>query len=432
MKTHLSLGTLVLFLLLAVCGGCTLGRKGFDWPSWRGPAGNGISRESNWNPKALADGPTILWKADVGQGYSSVAIQGSRLVTAGMKDGNYTVFCLAADSGTPVWQYAYEDFDDSQATPVIDGDSVYALSKEGIFLCLDARNGRLRWQKDMVSDHGAVRPVYGFAGSPVVRGNLLVLTANTAGMALDKKTGDRVWSSELPPAKFEASNPSDTNGADYATPVVYARQGKSYALIASWKGLSSVEVATGRPLWVYEWELYSGRCVTDPLVIGDRMYVAQNFHPPYKDLPGSLFLAVSGEKPAVLWKSSDLTTEISDAVALDGYLYGGQGGPYRYGASLRCIDLKTGKMMWEKELSETAMKQCVTLMAADGKLIILSNDGILSIAEASPEAYKEISSGSVVPPDVKFKKFWVPPVLCNGRIYCRNYYGDLVCIDVSK
>jgi outer membrane protein assembly factor BamB len=431
-KYYLSLNALVLSLLLAICGGCTVGRKGFDWPSWRGPAGNGISKESGWNPKALADGPTILWKADVGQGYSSVAIQGSRLVTAGMKDGNYTAFCLAADSGTPVWQYAYEDFDDSQATPAIDGDSVYALSKAGILLCLDARNGKLRWQKDLVADYGAVRPAYGFAGSPVVRGNLLVLTANTAGMALDKKTGEKVWSSEPPPAKFEASNPSDTNGADYATPVVYARQGKSYALIASWKGISSVEVTTGRPLWVYEWELYSGRHVTDPLVIGDRVYVAQNFHPPYKDLPGSLLLTVGAEKPALLWKSSDLTTEISDAVALDGYLYGGQGGPYRYGASLRCVDLETGKLKWERIMSEAMFIGCVSLMAADGKLIILTDDGMLVIAEASAEGYKEISRCEVPKGETGIAKFWTAPVLCNGRIYCRNYYGELVCIDVSK
>jgi outer membrane protein assembly factor BamB len=143
-------------------------------------------------------------------------------------------------------------------------------------------------------------------------------------------------------------------------------------------------------------------------------------------------LDASGEQPAVLWKSSDLTTEISDAVALDGYLYGGQGGPYRYGASLRCIDLKTGRLIWDKEFPESVMKQCVTLMAADGKLIVLCENGFLSIAEASPEAYKEISSGSVLSQNGTFLKFWVPPVLCNGRIYCRNHAGELICIDVSK
>lgn len=429
MKIHLSLGTLVLFLLLAVCGGCTLDRKGFDWPSWRGPAGNGISRESNWNPKALADGPTILWKADVGQGYSSVAIQGSRLVTAGMKDGNYTVFCLAADSGTPVWQYTFESFDDAQATPAIDGDSLYALSREGILLCLDARNGKLRWKKDLVADYGAVRPSYGFSGSPVVVGDLLILTANTAGMALKKKTGELAWNSEPPPAKRKAYDPESSTGTDYATPVIYKQGGKNYALIVSWKGMSSVAVETGQPLWVYEWELYSGRHTTDPVVTGNNIYLADNYKDP--NAPGSLLLEVDSNRPAVLWKSQDLYSEISNAVIIDGYIYGGQGGPYKYKASLRCIDLKTGQMKWEQKMTE-AMSKCVSLMAADRKLIVLTDDGVLAIAEASAEAYREISRCTLLQEAKLFNKFWTPPVLCNGRIYCRNYAGELVCIDVSK
>jgi len=216
-----------------------------------------------------------------------------------------------------------------------------------------------------------VKPYYGFTGSPVIRGDLVLLTANTAGMALNKNTGEMVWASEPPPAKFKTATQESTNGADYATPVLYERQGKTYALFASCKGLSAVEAQTGSPEWVYEWQLYTGRHITDPVVVGDRIFIAEN-STLSQFVPGSLLLEASGEGPEVLWRSPELATEISNAVALDGYLYGGQGGPYLYGASLRCIDLKTGKLMWEKKLSDAEMPKCVSLTAADGKLIDFS------------------------------------------------------------
>jgi len=101
------------------------------------------------------------------------------------------------------------------------------------------------------------------------------------------------------------------------------------------------------------------------------------------------------------------------------------------GGSLQCLDVETGGVMWEEKLG----KKSITLMAADRKLIILEADGILHIAEATPSSYKEISCCSLpgaIPGKEGFKKYWTPPVLCGGRIYCRNSFGNLVCIDVRK
>jgi outer membrane protein assembly factor BamB len=91
--------------------------------------------------------------------------------------------------------------------------------------------------------------------------------------------------------------------------------------------------------------------------------------------------------------------------------------------------------MWEEELKTMEKPwgpKTVSLMAADGKLIILENDGTLHIAEVTPASYQEISSCDVLDGEHKYRQFWTPPVLCNGKIYCRNYAGDLLCIDVSK
>lgn len=428
MKRHFMFTMLSVFSILALCIGCSSGGQGFDWPAWRGPEGNGISKETGWNPEALAGGPKVLWQVDVGSGYANVVIRKNLLVTMGTKEGFTTIYGLRADTGEIVWKYPYEDNLDTQSTPAVAGDSVYALSLEGVLFCLNSRNGKLRWVKNLVKDYGAIQPVYGFAGSPVIAGDQVVLTANTSGMALNKKTGKLTWASDRPPKRFKTADPHITNGADYSTPVLFARNGKSYALIASWQGLSAVAVETGQPLWVYEWELYSGHQVTDPLMIGNRIFVALNSS--LSSHPGSLLIEVLDQRPAVVWKSPSLATEISNVVAIGGQLYGGHGGPWRKEATLRCVDQETGRLLWEEVLGQAEQKQCVTLTAAGGKLIMLSDDGVLCTAEASAQAYQEFSRCVLLPG--RNRRFWTPPVLCNGRIYCRNWHGELLCIDVRK
>ena len=134
---------------------------------------------------------------------------------------------------------------------------------------------------------------------------------------------------------------------------------------------------------------------------------------------------ISGPEPVLGWQNKNLRNDIGTCVLIDGYLYGSDG----WGKSiLRCIDFKTGEVMWEEPMTSGT----VSLTAADNKLIILEENGTLYIAEATPTAYQEISSCDVLEGERKFRMFWTPPVLCNGRIYCRNHAGDLICIDVSK
>jgi outer membrane protein assembly factor BamB len=433
--------TLVAGALTAILAACAQGpvSKGFDWPRWRGPDGNGISKETGWNPQALAGGPRILWKANVGSGYSNVAIRGNRLYTMGFlkKKKGTVVFCLWADTGKRIWQSLFPcKFDFPQSTPTTDGTSVYALSNEGILLCLNAQNGKLRWKKDLVSEYGAVKPYYRFAGSPVVEGESLILTVNSAGLALNRETGQLIWNSAAPPPpeKIKVFWAGQTSGTDYTVPVIYDHNGKRYALLSSWKGISAVDVESGKPSWLYEWELYSGNNITDPVISGDTIFITNEFSK-LRTLQ-SVLVQIQGDKPEVLWKSPELWANITTPVILDGYIYGCRGGPDAAYADLRCLDLQTGRLMWKQHLGTAHAQESLSLMAADGKLIILNDQGMLYIAEATPTGYKEISSCDVLrgekPHFLKVRKFWTPPVLCNGRIYCRNYAGDLICIDVSK
>jgi outer membrane protein assembly factor BamB len=93
---------------------------------------------------------------------------------------NY-VYCLNAETGKEIWKSSFETSDELRSTPAIDGESVYAFSTEGVLLCLKSKNGRLIWKKDLVKEYDVVTPYYGFAASPAVEDDPLILTANTSG-----------------------------------------------------------------------------------------------------------------------------------------------------------------------------------------------------------------------------------------------------------
>lgn len=426
---HLFLIAIALFSLLASCVKASVG-QGFDWPRWRGPDGNGISREAGWNPKALSGGPKMLWERYIGIGHSNISIKDNRLYAVGQYLDKNLVWCLNSSTGKIFWKYSFIETEPPQSTPSADGNSVYVLSKRGLLICLSAEDGKLQWKRDLVAEYGATKPHYGFAGSPVIEEDLLILTANTAGMALDRRTGRLIWTSDKPPDTFPSTSGS-TTGTDYATPVVYGEQGKRYAVLSSWRGLSSVETGTGKQRWLYEWELYDDGLDADPVISGNLLLVA---HARTPDFTGtSLLLDISDGKPSIKWKSADLFAYPSTPVILDGYIYALHGGPDPApSAVLRCLELETGRVMWEKQLTVSAGPHMLSLIAADGKLIILNDRGNLFIAEASPVDYKELSRCDIFGGKKKPREFWTAPVLCNGKIYCRNYAGDLVCIDVHK
>ena len=195
-------------LALVLAAGCgqrsTRTAGSFDWPCWRGADGNGISRETDWDPQALAPVPRIAWKVDVGMGYSNAVIQAGRLYITGQTSNpmENVVWCLDAASGKVLWRHALEHGEIPQATPAVVGSELYIVSVEGLLQRLDTKNGRVRWQRNLVADCGAVKPTYGFAGSPLVVGSLVILTANSSGMAFDRTTGSLVWGSDPPPGEF--------------------------------------------------------------------------------------------------------------------------------------------------------------------------------------------------------------------------------------
>ena len=403
----------------------------FDWPRWRGPDGNGVSKETEWNPTVLSKG-RLLWKTSVGRGYSNIAVLNGRIYGVGVHASTLQAFCLDAETGRVIWTHEEDGLSmpvEVNATPTVDADGVYLLDTEGTILSLNPGDGTLQWKKDLLADFGGVAPEYGFSSSPVVVGDLLVLTYNTSGIALNRKTGAKAWLSEKPALPSNTA-PCGRMGIAYSTPVVYEKKGKKYAVVCSWKGIHSVEAATGNVLWKYDWrEVYKVAQIADPIYFDDRLFIVQYWGQGYEDL-GAALLDVGGKTPRVLWRENSTCSNTSSPVMIGGNFYVCWRGTDYYvspaAGSLRCLDGATGAMLWEEPLD----KRPISMTAADGKLIILSDKGLLYIAEASPKGYKEISRYDVKAGAKTFRQFFTPPVLCNGRLYVKDSMGEIRCLDL--
>jgi outer membrane protein assembly factor BamB len=377
---------------------------GGDWPQWRGLDRTGISPEhisTNWP----AEGPKVLWQAEAGTGFSSVAIASNRAYTMGNSNNEDTIWCLDALTGARIWKHTYAAFLGPQyyeggpgSTPTVEGNRVFTISKWGNVFCLDAATGKIIWQRDLCSD-GLHTNRWGFAGSPLLWRDLVILNAGSAGTALDRRTGATVWS-------------NGTNAAGYASPTLCKFGDKETLLIFAAKHLVGLAPETGRELWRQFWETGWDTNNTDPLVQRNSIFISSFSR-------GCLLLSVQDGKPQVVYDTKVLRNNLSPGILLGDYLYAFNGEAHTE-TDLRCIHLPTGELKWTRK-----DPQFGSLICADGNLIVLSEKGQLLVADASPGGFTPLARATVLS-----GVCWTPPALANGLLYVRNASGSLRCLDL--
>ncbi len=380
-----------------------------DWPHWRGPDRNGVSAEAGWLDKWPADGPKTAWKANVGLGFSSFAIAGGRVVTAGHADEKDTVFCFDAVTGKELWKHSYPaELGDkyyeggTSGGPAIDGDRVFTLNRWGDVFCFNAADGKIFWSKNVQKDTGARVPDWGFGGSPLVHGDRVILNVGDAGLALDKKTGAIVWQSA-------------PKSAGYSTPLPIRSGADTLGVFASATSYVAVNLKDGKEVWRAKWLTQYEVNAADPIIDGDRLFLSTGYG------KGAGLFKLGALEPESLWKSKALATQMNAAVLFKGHLYGVDGDTTSK-ASLKCVELATGTIKWTHAGFGSG-----GVIIADGKLISLSGTGELMTAPAKPEGFEPTSRAQVLG-----GKTWTAPVLANGFVYCRNSRGDIVALDVRK
>ncbi len=409
--------------LMAVVLGAFASEAGrADWPQWLGPGRNGISQEISQAP--LAQTPQSVWNASVGVGVSSVVVSGGRAFTLGhargaQDRGTDTIYCFDAKTGAVLWTHSYDclscksqdvRFYGPRATPTVDGERLFTLSLEGHLFCLDASSGKVLWRRDLVRDLSGRIPVYGYCCSPLVYGDKLILELNAKDasyIALNKLTGESLW---------RVANGSVTCGSPALTRI----DGTDCVVFMGGGAVIGANPATGTQLWRHStW----GHAWMGPVVEGNRIFVAN------ASLPrGCGLIRIDSGKPTVVWedRAKKFQTLHCNSVIWQNHLYGfdNTGTDYQgkdsKKSSLKCLELDTGRVRWAK--SEMGWGN---LIVHDDKLIILRETGELVVAKASAETYEELLRASVFG-----GQSWTVPALADGRLYCRNNAGEVVCLQL--
>ncbi len=384
-----------------------------DWPNYRGPDRNGISKEvistEHW-PVGEAE---IVWRASVGVGYSSMTVSDGKVYTlgnTGKKDIDESkhkdiVYCLDAKTGKEIWTYKYQcplaprNYPGgTSSTPTVANGKVYTISKNGKAFCLNAKTGELIWSKDFVKDFGITPPKWGFAGSALIIDDLVIYNAGSWGVALNKNLGKLVWQ-------------NGTGKSGYSTPVPYTADGEKTIAIFSEKAVSAVIASSGQKLWTHSWTTKYDINAADPIIFGNKIFISSGYE------TGCALLEINNNKVTEVWKNKNLRCKMNGPVLKDGYLYG-----VDETSQVKCVKFDTGELVWSQKGLGYG-----TLTIAGDKLVVLGEKGQLVIARATPHDFKAISKAQVL----SSGKCWAVPVVANGKIYARNHQGKVVCVDAS-
>jgi outer membrane protein assembly factor BamB len=394
-----------------------------DWAQFFGPRRDGISLEKRFNLDWKARKPKELWKAPIGAGFSSVTCVGDRLYTLASRDKRDYVVCLDVANGKELWTVdlapAYRDKQGQgagpRATPTYHQGKLYCLHPMGDLCCLNAKDGSEAWKVNIFEVSKAKNPsdkifYWGLAASPLIEGDLVIVQPggdkDNAVLALNKDTGKPVWSSGSEP------------GGYYGSPVAIDAAGRRMLVATTGDSLMGLEPTKGDVLWSHPFgNRPKCNCATPLWVDGILFYSAG-----YGAGSVALEIVKDGDKISVKekWRNKNLGTHFATSIIHNGYIYGCNGD---IGASmLRCLDLKTGAIKWE----ERKPGKC-SLVAAEGNLFCLSENGTVRLIEMNPEKY--VSRGEIEG-SLTYKS-WAAPALARRRLYVRDE-KNLICLDVGK
>jgi outer membrane protein assembly factor BamB len=415
------------FLALFITTSANMAASNSDWPQWRGPERNGTSPERGLLKQWPAGGPKLLWQVnDIGDGYSTPAVVGARLyVMSNIGMENEFVQARSTRDGKPVWTMRVGNvgnpnqnppYPKARSTPTVDGDFVYVLSSDGDLACLEARTGKIRWQKSIRKDFAGQPGEWAYAESPLVDGDVVVVTpggAEATMVALNKKTGALIWKSAVPGA----------DAAGYASAIVVQGGGRKQYVQCLSKGMVGVDAKTGQFLWRNKDVAKGPAQYFTPVARGEFVYGGALG-------VGGVLVRVKPEASGVsaeqVYFERGLPNGMGGAVLVGDNIYGTE-----VGQNLVAADFTTGKVKWQDKSFGWA-----SLAYADGHLYLHGINGDLGLVEATPDGYRE--KGRFTPPAQPKKKQAGPfpegafayPVIANGTLYIRDL-GTLWAYDIK-
>ena len=402
----------------------SLAAQAEDWPQFRGP-----NRDNAWNETGIlktfpAEGLKIRWRTPVGPGWSSPVIVRGRVYLTDMRLEKPRAWerirCFKESNGKPLWSRASElvypewafipeHGGGPAATPIVEDGRIYSLGRSGLVDCLDARNGKVIWEKQLEYEIGELS----CRASPLIEGNLLILfTGGKPGacvIALDKKTGKEVW---------KALDDTLSN----SSPLVIVAGGKRQLIVWTDNAVNSLNPATGKTYWRELTVTSSNDSIPTPVVQKNRLLIS------------GLMFELDADQPAatVLWPESRarrILSNTSTALLQGDYVYSAKSN-----GELVCLEAGTGKQVWgTTNVTELKFGASIHLTPNGAATFLFTDEGNLISAQLTPRGYREISRAHLLNPTsiLGVRMFaWIPPAYANRHVFARND-EELVCASLA-
>lgn len=373
-----------------------------DWPQWRGPERNGVSRETGLLQEWPSGGPAVAWSASgLGAGYGTVAVKGTRVFVQGLRGRQTMLHSLDRGDGKYLWSKnlgsggGNDRGSGPRSTPTLDGDRVYVLTETGELFCL-REDGTQLWQRNILREFSGSNITWLLSESPLVDGDRLIVTpgGRQGGLvALDKMTGKTIWAAkEL------------NDDAGYSSVVPVEVQGiRAYTTFTSAAAVG-VRASDGKVMWRYPQAANGTANITTPVVHGNQVFYTSGYG------TGAGLVSLRAQNGELVAQETYFTRGMQNhhggVVLINGTIYGFSN------AILAALDFATGKTLWQ---NRSVGKGSVAY--ADGRLYMLSEDNVVGLAEVTPKGYRETGRFQIADQGLPS---WSHPVVSGGRLYIRN------------
>ncbi len=403
---------------------CPLTGEAADWPQWRGPLRDGHAAMGAPVPETLAVEPKVVWRLNIGGGFSSPVVAGGRLVYLDAQNRKEVAHLVDAQTGRETWSVPFADvFEDEwgpgpRSTPIMDGERIYVQSCNGEFRCLRIADGSVIWGTSFDRDFGVkflgskqdhgVAARRGNNGCGAIEGERLVVPVGSDHGAtlvcFNKLTGKVLWH-------------AGDDEAAYSSVMLATLAGVRQVVFYSATGLMGVELTTGKLLWRVPVRTDAQRHAATPVIFNDTVTVNSQ-------TIGLRCFKISragdGLTAGELWADKDLKINLATPVLVDHYLYT-QGAMKDY----VCVDALTGKQQWRQEGFGENYAATIVL---GNNLLVQTDKGDLALIAADSARYTERARLQVC------GKTWSHPAYADGKLYVReglNQGWKLTCFELA-
>lgn len=386
------------------------------WTDFRGPNRAGEYSQGEILTTWPSAGLERLWKQPVGAGYASFTVGDGRAYTIEQRRDKEAVTAYDPETGRELWAFTYPaQFEEvlggpgPRATPVFHEGLVYSLGAFGDLYCLDARTGKPKWSKNIVTDNGTENTRWAMSGAPLIVGEMVIVAPGGAGAAANGKsivaynrmTGEPLWRSL-------------GDRAGYTSPIFAELAGRKQIVWISAERAVGVTLDDGKLLWEYPFPAQMGMNCSQPVLV-DASHVLLSS----EQGPGAALLEIQKAGDGLVareaWKNNRFKNKFNSAVLRQGYAYGFDG------SILACIDVKTGELKWKG--GRYGFGQ---LLLAGDSLVVLTERGELVLVRATPESFQEVAKFEAIE-----GKTWNIPAIDNGLLLVRNA-NEMACFRIGK